>query len=391
MSRLYPSFFRYERRWHELAKFQYLEFEKCKAYKTIPQGCKWIILQSKRGIGKTWAIHIWLIKEFIEKGYPFIKITRNTMSIKPLSAAFSGGPFDLYFSEKYYTKIETVGIFKFIYLCVKQDEDDAPEVILHNRPMGVFVSLSGANHLKEYSTAFSFIDSETKKQIPLRYYMDEFQVEKGSSYLVNEIDQLLSVFSTINREREGSLMIFTSNSVSILCPLFTALGIDRLLAQSPNLKFYYDKAHQWCLQRFDNSDFRGMEGSEYMKAFSNASYLKMASDNVFQDSLNMIKNLDSCTYERKMVFIGSDDKVYTIDFIPELGLWYVSDRGRESDTKNYVTIASSINAHKLGTLYDASDGYILRLRNLFQQGEVLFKNLQSKEKFIELIGYYNRK
>lgn len=374
-----------------MAKFKWLEFDKCKAYKTISKGCKWIILQSKRGIGKTWGIHIWLVNEFINKGYPFIKITRNTMSIKPLASAFDGGPFAMYFGDKYYTKIETVGIFKFIYLCEKTEEEDQ-EIIVHNRPMGVFVSLSGANHLKEYSTAFSFIDSETKQQVPLRFYMDEFQVEKGASYLANEIDQLLSVFSTINREREGSLMIFTSNSVSTLCPLFTALGIDKLLGQSPDLKFYYDQEHQWCLQRFDNKDFKGMEGSEYMKAFAGAEYLRMATENEFTDSLNMIKNLDKETYERSLQFIGSDDKYYTVDYLVNKKTWYISDRGKESDMKNnyYVTIAASINSHKLGTIYNNCSNYITNLRELFEKGNIYFKNLLCKDKFIELIGYYNR-
>lgn len=372
---------------------EYLNISKTKLPSLLKKNCKWFFFCGSRSMGKTWAVHIHAVEEFLKNKRILIKIVRKNDDIKPTAEALFDGVGPMYYPNLF-PLIKTVGIFKMVYLCKKDEAGELIPIYGEETPFALVVSLRARNSLKTVSTTFSFIDRETKKKLPLLFYFDEFQVEGQADYLPDEVGAFLSVYQTINRDRVDSYGIFTSNSLSILCPLFSEFGIDKLLSDSPDLNFYYDSNKNFMLQRFNDDRFVNLSQDEALKAFENHEYLKTSLNNEFLDSKTLIKNLDKLPYKRLLSFISSENINYSIEIIKNdyfNGL-YVSNRGNYEDN---IILSSSIKTHSFNTFYSGgrtSSIYINALRDCFNGGDsICFKDLKTKAAFVELIGYKNKK
>lgn len=78
------------------------------------------------------------------------------------------------------------------------------------------MSLSTEQHM----SSASFLDCD-------RILFEEF-IERGS-YLPNEPDRLMILYSTIDRKRGVTKLYMVGNSISKVCPYFRAWGLDDIL------------------------------------------------------------------------------------------------------------------------------------------------------------------
>lgn len=330
------------------------------------------ICTSNRSAGKTTFFSSFLVRRFLRRGEKFAILYRYNYELDDVAEKFFKDIGALFFSGySMESKRMASGIYHELFLSYPDSTEEKP----HIESCGYAITLNSADQLKKYSHLFSDITW---------CMMDEFQSETNH-YCSNEIRKFQSVHTTISRGQGKQArrvpVILISNPVSIINPYYVALGISRRLMRNT----HYLRGNGWVLEQgYNSSASAALKESGFMSAFENQSYSDYATEGKYlQDCDSFISKLpETGKYLCTLKYQGSS---YSVKEYQDRGFLYVSD---SIDQTYPFRIAIDLEDHGLNyILLSRNDGFISRLRLLFEHGNVRFKNQLCKDAFMTLCSY----
>lgn len=249
------------------------------------------------------------------------------------------------------------------------------ELFIDDVSCGYAIALNGADQIKKYSHLFNDVQ---------RMFFDEFQSETNH-YCTDEIKKFISVHTSIARGQGKQVryvpVIMCANTVSILNPYYTTLGItDRL---RDNTKFL--RGHGYVLEQgFIESASKAQQESGFNKAFSKNEYVAYASQNVYlNDNKSFVEKPSG--KGRYVATLKYENCTYGIREFAEQGFIYVDNK---ADLTYPTKITVTTDDHDVNyVMLRRNDFIISSLRYLFERGSFRFKDLKSKEALLKALSY----
>lgn len=234
--------------------------------------------------------------------------------------------------------------------------------------VGYVCPINTADDLKKISSLFH----DTAVMI-----MDEFQCASDSSYCPDEVDKFIRLHISVARGGGKSSryvpVILLSNSISIMNPYFTAMGIHKKI-QSNTKKLRGDG---YVLQRIVNPNAsKEQKESKFNRAFSNSKELDSSIDNSWlNDDTSCIEKPDE-TWGRSIYYwtLIDDNQKYGVRYFPSMDYYYVSNSVDGSCSFFFnVSVNGNLNVPML-----KNNPQMKVMRDAFVQGQMRFPNQDCK-------------
>lgn len=320
------------------------------------------IVSGNRTGGKTTAFSKLIVNRWKKGKGKFVLLYRNKNELKGCEAAFFTPLKQLFFPEDEMTFLNNEGHYH--------------ELFINDLSCGYAMALIAAEYYKRRSNLFNDVGS---------MFFDEFQSETGK-YLSNEITLIESIHTTIARghgEQSKYVPLYMcSNTVSLINPYFTALGIsNRLNKDTRFLKgegFVYE-------QNFNVSASEAQKKSAFNRAFAqgNSSYMDYSAENIYlNDNMAFIEHpVGTNTYVCTVKYKGKNFAIR--DYITS-GLVYCSDN---PDMTHPSKFSACVDDHDINYVLISNNlGLLSTLRYKFRKGCFRFKNLECKEAVLSLLS-----
>lgn len=316
----------------------YYDLSKCLSY-----GAFLNFLIGERGVGKTYSLTKFVIKEFIKKGHEFAYIRRYKTELQKSA-------------PKFFNAIIQNEEFKGHDLSVKGDT-----FLIDNKVAGYSMTLSTAQNLK--STNFPKV----------KYIIfDEFIIESGQNhYLRNEVDTFLGLIETVARMRDVKVFLL-GNAVSVTNPYFLYFNLS--LPYNNEIKTFKDGLI--LVQYMQNIKYR-LEKSKtkFGQLVKDTEYENYAINNQFiNDNKYFIeKKSGNCKCNFSLVY-----KDYVI------GMWWNYESGKiyaSFDHTDGLMFACTTNDHKPNTLMLSmvkSYNFMKTFVKNYQAGNVYYESQKIK-------------
>lgn len=306
------------------------------------------IVLSSRGGGKTFATTKHMIDIFKKKGSQSAYIRRNKVEMDDVKPTFFQAIKEHYPNDEF----EVKGDIGYIN----------GEVAIH------FIALSTSSNKK--SKAYPTVDFAL---------FDEYIITNNGykRYLKNEMTLLFDICETIFRSRDNWRIVFLSNSVSYVCPLFSEFKI----VPNGEKEFQTFKDGLITLQIYESEEFlEEKKNTRFAKLLEGTKYYNYAIENqVLEDTNDFIIPTRSGQY----LYVCS---ILSNNF--EVGVWY------DQYGQFYIDeIIEKDNQYKFGVLdSDIKEGYtsvksslnnwrIKKLKQEFHEGKVYFSSQEVKKFF----------
>lgn len=332
------------------------------------------MITSNRTDGKTTYFNRLAVNRFLRTGAKFCLLYRFGYMMDDVADKFFKNIGELFFNE--YTCISekrSKGLYHNIYLCKKDDAENRDEWML----CGYAIAINNGAKIKNFSHMFSDVES---------IVFDEFQAE-FNDYCDQEIDKFQSIHTSIARgngkQNRYVPVYMCANTVSVINPYFTALGISTRL----NSETRFLKGEGFVLEvHFNEYASQQAENSAFNRAFSGRKYTEYQNKGIYcLDNTAFIekksgKNIYLCT------IVDNGNKYSIREY--EDGMLYVN---KNVDDSFRTVFAVDVDSH--------GENYVLIMRNIliikryreyFDHGAVRFQNLECKDAFIKLIQYTAR-
>lgn len=309
------------------------------------------VVLSMRGGGKTYAFTKHIIKSYLKNGSQSAYIRRNKCELDDVKPTF-------------FKAIE--GEFPNHKFNVKGDVG-----YIDDKPFVHFIALSTSSNKK--SKAYPTVDFAL---------FDEYIITNNGykKYLKNEMILLFDLCETIFRCRDNWRIVFLSNSVSYVCPLFDEMGIKI------NSDKEFQKFHNglFLLQIYKNDEFtEDKKNTRFAKLIQNSKYYKYAIENeLLEDNNEYI-----CDRVGQLTFMFS---IRAYDF--EVGVWlnhegmFYIDEKIEPNTKNKYFIYNDDMKEGYINIRNNNNKYtIKKLKDEYLNGCVYYSTQRVKKFFINNI------
>lgn len=327
------------------------------------------LVTTNRAGGKTTYFSRLLVNRFLKRSEKFCLLYRFNYELSDITNKFFKDISTLFFHE-YQMKDEphANGIYRELFI-QKIGGGDTWE------PCGYAVSMNSADQLKKYSHVFSDIQS---------VMLDEFQSETNH-YCINEMKKFISIHTTIARGQGKQSryvpVYLLGNTVSILNPYYTALGISARLKQDT----HFMRGHGWVLESgFIDTASRALQESAFMRAFAANDYVAYASQNIYlNDNAAFVAEPDGKNYY--ICTIACDGENYALREYLNDGIVYCSDK---ADLSFPLRIAVTTNDHQINyVMLQHNSDLVQSMKFLFNKGSFRFKNLACKNAVLKLLSY----
>lgn len=262
------------------------------------------------------------------------------------------------------------GIYHELFTKRNSDPEDYEGV-----SCGYAITINSSDQIRKLSHLFSDVQ---------RIIFDEFQSE-SNHYCTNEITKFISIHNSIARgngmQSRYVPVYMLSNTVSIINPYYTELGISSRLKQ--DTKFL--RGEGFVLEQgFVEGASEALKKSAFNRAFAHNGYLAYASENVYlNDSTAFIekpsgRNRYLCTLRYK----GND---YGVREYPDEGIIYCSNR---ADLNNPNRVSVTTEDHRINYVMLKSNAlFMSNLRYYFEKGCFRFQDLKCKEALMKAVSY----
>ena len=307
-----------------------------------------------RGLGKTYGAKQWAINDWLKSGNEFIYLRRYKSELVSKSTFFA----DIIGQ---YPGLETR-----INGNVAEARLDGEEKW---RTMGYFVALSTA--LTQKSIAYPNVT---------KIIYDEFIIQKGAiHYLPDETVAFQEFYSTVDRWKDKTRVLFLANAISIYNPYFISWGIE------PNGKEWYSKRDNFIVCHFpDGATFASAVYKTRFGAFiKDSEYADYAVGSEFKDANSLLikgKN-ESATYfcriETSMEF-----NVW-VDYTGQGPVYYLNSKHPNINDTLFTTNPSHLGA--LNIMIDKSAPIIRGLAVAYKRAQMYFSTPAIRAAFEELI------
>lgn len=234
--------------------------------------------------------------------------------------------------------------------------------------VGYVCPINKADDLKKISSLFH----DTAVMI-----MDEFQCASATSYCTDEVDKFIRLHISVARGGGKSSrfvpVILLSNSISILNPYFTALGIHNKV-QSNTKKL---KGDGYVLQRIINPNAAAEQReSKFNRAFGNTKELDSSIDNAWlADDTSCIEKPDE-TWGRSIYYwtLVSDNKKFGVRYFPAMDYYTINHSIDGScQTQFNISINGNLNVPLL-----KNNPQMKYMRDAFTGGRMRFPDQECK-------------
>jgi hypothetical protein len=315
-------------------------------------------LVGARGLGKTYGAKKQVIKNFLRRGEQFIYLRRYKDELKTSKASFFADiehefpnyDFRVNAFQAEMATSETRG---------KKQRDWVP--------MGWFVPLSTAQSLK--SVAFPKVTM---------IIFDEFIIEKGTiHYLPNEATAFTNFFSTVDRSKDKTRVLFLANSVSIMNPYFLEYDI-----KPDQVGEFVRKYNGFVVCHFaDSAEFaKGVYRTRFGQFIQNTEYADYAIGNEFQDNNDNLIGLK--TSKAKYTYsIETKNGTFSV-WIDWDGPYYFIQEKLPKQQTLFTIMPERMKDGKILTSYN--DKMVQLLRTAFRNGNAYFDTAKSRNAFIEI-------
>jgi len=339
--------------------------------KLFSQNGVYNFLIGARGLGKTYGIKKWVIKQGMEKGDEFIYLRRYKEELKTAKQSFFADvcvefPDYDFRADRHYAQ----------YSHISKRDDKKREWIT----IGYFMALSTAQSQK--SVAFPKVKT---------IIFDEFIIEKGMvHYLPSEAEAFTNFFSTVDRNKDKTRAFFLANSATIDNPYFVKYEIEPKEDQEWIKKFpvrtQNGNMRPFIVCHFaDSEEFKA---GVYKTAFgqfiaaSDPDYAAYAVGNEFRDNndnLLKLKNSEA-GYSYSIETYGGIFSVW-IDWTNRK--YYIQQKRPKNEL--LFTLLPERMAEGKKLLFK-NDPQIQMLRSAFKSEKVYFDKAQSRQAFLKIFA-----
>lgn len=308
-----------------------------------------------RGLGKTYGAKVKAISAAIRKGDQFIYLRRYKSELKAKDGFFADlvGEFPEHQFRLNGSTAEMAPI----------GEGDKPQWKL----IGYFVALSTTQSLK----GMSYHDVKL-------IIFDEFIIEKGAlHYLPNEAEIFTNFFSTVDRYKDKTRVLFLANSVSITNPYFIEFGIE------PKAHEEWIKSHQgFIVCHFPESkDFKaGVYKTRFGKFIQGTSYADYAVGNGFKDNSDNLLGFKTSDAEY-MYTLETKHGTFSLWKDYETRQWYAQEKLPKNQVQ-FTLLAGNVSDQK--QLLMSNDRILQILRNNYSKGKVSFDKPKTRNSAIQI-------
>lgn len=312
-----------------------------------------------RGIGKTFSAKEWGISDYIKNGNQFIYLRRYNTELKTTHTWFA----DLAWKFPEYGFRVNGGTAEMTR--TPHEKKPTWEII------GFFVALSNAQNKK--SVAYPRVT---------KIIFDEFIIEKGViQYLPNEARQMLDFYSTVDRYKDKTRVLFLANSVSIMNPYFMEYNIEPRKNQE-----WITKNDGFLVVHLPNDgEFTSavME-TRFGKFVTGTEYYDYSVGNVFRDNhMALIKRKNEhATYQFTLETDMGIMAVWKDGIFDKQGVVFYIQEKRPKNEIIMTMVPDKMDDERI--LLHYSDKITQYLRAAFKQGRVYFDTPKTRNAFIRV-------
>lgn len=320
------------------------------------------ISEGNRSTGKTTFFNRFLVDQWLKNKSKFGLLYRYNYELSGIADKFFKDIGALFFPD---ITCESKGMMKGVY----------HEIFLNGESAGYALAINSADILKKNSHLFSDID---------RLLLDEMQPETGR-YCDEELIKYQSIHMTVARGQGKAVryvpVYMLGNSVSLINPYYSALGISERLRQNTKIL----RGDGFVLERFFNAGIaKAQEESGFNRAFAGSRYQQSANQLVYlNDNTAFIeKPSGQSKYVCTVKISGTN---YAIRTFADSGVIYCDT---SVDNSFPLKVAASASDHQVNyVMLKQNELLISTLRWYFERGAFRFKNLSCKDAILKLLSY----
>lgn len=319
-------------------------------------------LVGARGLGKTYGAKHFAIRDFIKNGAQFIYLRRYESELRVAKHTLFGDIANEF--PGWHFKAE--GDFLYMRKVAKEDEKPNKWAVC-----GFAVSLSKSQQKK----SVSYHDVKT-------IIFDEFIIEKGAvRYLPNEAKILNDFYSTVDRYKDKTRVLFLANSISIMNPYFTEYGIE------PHPDKEWIKSHGgFIICHFPSSEAfaHGVYQTKFGKFIKGTEYADYAVGSFFTDNNDsLVKRKTPDAYYLCTVLTDSGNFSAWVDVFEGTTFYIQTKRPKEE----VIWVLKPEEMREGRVLVEYNNPILAKMRNSYANGRAWFDKPQSRNAFA---GIYRR-
>lgn len=313
-----------------------------------------------RGTGKTYGAKVKGIKDGLRKGYEFVYMRRYKDELTASKNTFFADVGEE-FPDYDFRVHGTVGQYSHISQRDLPKKDREWTTVVH------FVALSQGGQKKSVSYPLVTL-----------VIFDEFIIMKGAiHYLPNEATLFMEFFSTVDRSKEKTRVLFLANSSSIDNPYFIDWGITP------------DQGQEWLIAHdgfiachfHDSTEFAGaVYQTRFGKFIKNTEYAKYAVGNEFGDNNEMLI-ADKNSEAKYKYSLETEKGIFSLWQDTMQREWFATSR-RPGNELMFTMVPEKMDEGKI--LLEQSDKLLQMLRTTFRQGRMSFDEPQTRNIFREI-------
>ena len=320
--------------------FMYYDYDKISSYNAT-----FNMIITNRGFGKTYGAKKRAINKFLKKGEQFIYVRRYKSELKKVK-------------DKFFEKVK------------KEFEGHEFEI----KGFTAYIDKKVAGYLIPLSTSLSEKSNEYPNVTTILF--DEFLIDKSYiRYLDNEVETLLDLVYTVQRERENVRVYLLGNNVTTVNPYFEYFNIN----PNPNERFsLYQNGELVVSYETSNEFINKMKNTKFGKLVSGTNYEEFAIENKSQrDNKSFVCKLpiSKC---HPLFSLTLDNKTVFVYWMADL--FYFSNHG--TIMTNYVLDGNSHSENMI--LLTSKEPMLKGLVKAFSQGKCRFQTQSIKETSLQM-------
>lgn len=335
-------------------KLDYYSFDKVYSYNAT-----YMFIVGARGLGKTYGAKQRVIRNFIRTGEQFIYLRRYKPELTGRGTFFA----DIMHEFPDYDFRVNGHVAECAPVSSRNEKKREWSI------MGYFVALSTAQSQK--SIAYPRVTT---------IIFDEFIIEKGAlRYLPDEAKAFNDFFSTVDRWKDKTRVLFLANAISIMNPYF----LDYDIKVNEKTGEFVKVADGFIVAHFpDSAKFAtGVYRTKFGQFIAGTDYAEYSVGSEFGDN-----------HERMIALKPSNAKYYyTLEtrngtfsvWVDIMGPYYYIQDKRPKQENIYTLVAQWMDEDK--TLMLPSDRLAQMLRSAFRAGKMWFSSPQARNAFIDVL------
>lgn len=317
----------------------------------------YMFVNGGRGLGKTYGAKRKAIRAAIDKGEEFIYLRRYKSEMSARNTFFADIAHEF---PDYDFRVD--GIKAEYSPATYRDEKKRPWTV-----MGYFAALSVGQTMKGMSFP----------KVTLIIY-DEYIIEKGAlHYLPDESNVFNNFYSTVDRWKDKTRVLFLANSVSIMNPYFTAYAIR------PDKGEEFQKLYNGfiAVHFADSSEFASsVYQTKFGQFIKGTSYADYSVGNDFSDAND--KLLDFKDEQARYAYtLETPQGAFSVWVNSISGKWYVQAKRPRKEVL-YVSEAYMMEEGKI--LMQNTDKLMQYLRSAFKRGMMYFDTPTTRNLFVDM-------